>query len=174
MCLFQKSRVETWVDMTLAIGHLVQEEEEDELVPCQPYCCQVITPELNGVAYQMLQCLRFLQMTRSLHGHKRYFCSLNEVSKVVMYARVLLVAPDICDSRTAHIEPVKLLQKIMAMANVVGVPIVFCLSRRGIGRVFGQQKRMSIVAVMDTDGVENEFEMLIHHGLCGRLRYILH
>ena len=54
---------------------------------------------------------------------------------MVTWARALIVAPDVRPSSTAHIKPVKMLQAVLAAAEAAGVPVVFALSRRGIGQV---------------------------------------
>ena len=144
----------------------------------QSYCHQVINNEINVAALRMLSHVKAAQLTDSpaltrLIG-KRYFCSLKEVSKVVGASRMLLIAPDVRPSVTAHIKPVRLLQMVMAAADAAGVPYVFCLSRRGIGQVFGRDKSMSIVAVMHVDGVENEYVTLLEQGAQGRELYAAH
>ncbi|KAG7667173.1 hypothetical protein NADE_003029 [Nannochloris sp. 'desiccata'] len=144
----------------------------------QSYCRQVINNEINVAALRMLAHVKAAQLTDSpaisrLIG-KRYFCSLKEVSKVVGASRMLLIAPDVRPSITAHIKPVRLLQMVMAAADAAGVPYVFCLSRRGIGQVFGRDKSMSIVAVMHVDGVENEYVTLLEQGAQGRELYAAH
>ena len=63
---------------------------------------------------------------------------------------------------------------VMAAADAAGVPYVFCLSRRGIGQVFGRDKSMSIVAIMHVDGVENEYVTLLDQAARGREMYALH
>lgn len=141
----------------------------------QSYCRQIITEELNQSAFRMLSQLKTMQVSdppavSRLIG-KRYFCSLKEVSKVVSSARLLLVAPDVRPSPTAHIKPVRLLQMVLASADASGVPYVFCLSRRGIGQVFGRDKSMSIVAVMHLDGVEQEYMALLNNAAQGRTLY---
>lgn len=141
----------------------------------QSYCRQIITEELNQSAFIMLSQLKTMQVSDTpavsrLIG-KRYFCSLKEVSKVVSSARLLLVAPDVRPSPTAHIKPVRLLQMVLASADAAGVPYVFCLSRRGIGQVFGRDKSMSIVAVMHLDGVEQECISLLNGAAQGRVMY---
>jgi len=144
----------------------------------QSYCRQVINNEINVAALRMLAHVKAAQLTDSpaisrLIG-KRYFCSLKEVSKVVGASRMLLIAPDVRPSITAHIKPVRLLQMVMAAADAAGVPYVFCLSRRGIGQIFGRDKSMSIVAVMHVDGVENEYVTLLEQGAQGRELYAAH
>jgi hypothetical protein len=144
----------------------------------QSYCRQVINNEINVAALRMLAHVKAAQLTDSpavsrLIG-KRYFCSLKEVSKVVAGSRMLLIAPDVRPSISAHIKPVRLLQMVMAAADAARVPYVFCLSRRGIGQVFGRDKSMSIVAVMHIDGVENEYVTLLEHAAQGRELYATH
>lgn len=144
----------------------------------QSYCRQIISEDINAAACRMLNNLKALQIADSpavsrLIG-KRYFCSLKEVSKVVSSARLLLVAPDVRPSATAHIKPVRLLQMVLAAADVAGVPYVFCLSRRGIGQVFGRDKSMSIVAVMHLEGVGSEYLSLLENAARGREVYARH
>lgn len=54
---------------------------------------------------------------------------------MVCCARCLIVAPDIRASPTAQFNPVNALGGIMRTARAAGVPVVFALSRRGIGQV---------------------------------------
>ena len=140
----------------------------------QSYCHQVISDELNFSALSMLTYIRNAQINDTaavtrLMG-KRYYCSLKEVSKVVTSAKILLISPDVRPSFTSHIRPVRLLQSVMDAADAAGVPYVFCLSRRGIGQVFGRgmSKCMSIVAVMHVDGVEREYLHLLQEAARGR------
>ena len=144
----------------------------------QNYCHQIISDDLNTAALRILTHVKTAQLSdppavARLLG-KRYFCSLKEVSKVVQSSAVLLIAPDVRHSPTAHIKPVRLLQMVMAAADAAGVPYVFCLSRRGIGQVFGRDKSMSIVAIMHVDGVENEYVTLLDQAARGREMYALH
>lgn len=143
----------------------------------QPYCRQIISEELNAAALRMLHKLKNMQLadppalTRVIG--KRYFCSLKEVSKVVHGAKMLIVAPDVRPSATAHIKPVRLLQMVLESADAAGVPYVFALSRRGIGQVFGRDKSMSIVAVNYIDQVEAEYLTLLEQATTGRELYAM-
>lgn len=118
----------------------------------QPYCNQIINDELNFTAQRLLSRLKELTsleqgMAPGFSPPRRFFCSLKEVSKVVPNAALLIVAPDVRPSATAAIKPVKILTALLSAAARHGVPVVFALSRRGIGQVFGREKSMSIVAV---------------------------
>ncbi|PRW50797.1 selenocysteine insertion sequence-binding 2 [Chlorella sorokiniana] len=142
----------------------------------QPYCKQFITPELNNAAQHVLCTVKMLQCIdgsrASRRDSKRFFCSLKEVSKVVGDARCLIVAPDVQPSSTAAINPVRALQRILNDAQCFGVPVVFALSRRGIGQVFGRDKAMSIVALMRLDGLEPHMSSMMEAAAQGRLAYL--
>ena len=141
----------------------------------QPYCRQIITEDMNATALQLLHKVKTLQMsdppTLSKMVGKRYFCSLKEVAKVVSSSKLILIAPDIRPSMTAHIKPVRLLELVLSAAESTGVPYVFVLSRRGIGQVFGREKSMSIVAVMNLEGVEAEYISLLDGAAKGQEAY---
>ncbi|KAL6782835.1 hypothetical protein ACKKBG_A08275 [Auxenochlorella protothecoides x Auxenochlorella symbiontica] len=139
----------------------------------QPYCNQIINDELNFTAQRLLSRLKELTsleqgMAPGFSPPRRFFCSLKEVSKVVPNAALLIVAPDVRPSATAAIKPVKILTALLSAAARHGVPVVFALSRRGIGQVFGREKSMSIVAVMDVSQCEAECRRLIGQSAEGR------
>jgi ribosomal protein L7Ae-like RNA K-turn-binding protein len=100
-----------------------------------------------------------------------FLFSCVQVSKVVHRATVLVVAPDVRPSPTAHIKPVRVLQSVLHTAAAVGVPVVFALSRRGIGTVYGREKSMSIVAVMNLDQAEAEAAAMLQLASHGRAMY---
>lgn len=52
-------------------------------------------------------------------------------------------------------------QAVLRCAAMHSVPVVYALSRRGIGTVFGRDKSMSIVAVMVPGGVEAPFVSML-------------
>jgi ribosomal protein L7Ae-like RNA K-turn-binding protein len=130
--------------------------------------------EIPLTTFSLLSKLRDSQLTDPPNAYfgKRFFCSLKEVSKVVYRGcQAIIVAPDIKPSTTANIKPVRLLHSILQAATDSGVPVIFALSRRGIGRVFGRDKSMSIVAVMMIDGVEREFADMLLYAAEGRKEY---
>ncbi|KAI8107210.1 hypothetical protein M9434_001853 [Picochlorum sp. BPE23] len=149
----------------------------------QPYCNQIITPRLNEAAYATLVELKRLQQLAesSLIHHetgqtkaslpKRYYCSLKEVSKVIRSCKLIIIAPDVRPSSTANIKPVRLLMSVIEEATKEGTPYIFALSRKGIGRVFGKDKNMSIMAIMSLDGVERECQIMIEEAQRGREIY---
>eukprot|EP00887_Chlorella_sp_A99_P007105 scaffold2.g7105.t1 len=142
---------------------------------CQSYCTQVITRELNDAALHVLRCVRSAHLAEASTGvhplTRRCFCSIKEVLKVAHCARVIIVAPDVRYSPTAVVNAVRLLRCILRKAQDAGVPVVFALSRRGIGQVFGPDKNISVVAVMRTEHCEPALEAMLALAAAGRARY---
>ncbi len=145
----------------------------------QSYCRQIITPALNVATTAALDRLRNIQLEieASMLGQpgvtkatipRKYYCSLKEVAKVAKICKLLVIAPDIKPSPTAHIKPVKLLNSLVEDAQDAGVPYVFALSRKGIGQIFGRDKNMSIMALMDLDPVRAEVDVMLDEAACGR------
>ncbi|KAI3424721.1 hypothetical protein D9Q98_008110 [Chlorella vulgaris] len=144
----------------------------------QPYCRQVISERLNATVTHVLTAAKLLQAgdapaTTRIIG-RRYFCSLKEVAKVVSSARLIIVAPDVRVSPTANMNPVRAVQRILREAEARGVPTAFALSRRGIGQVFGRDKMMSIVAIMQLDGLEDSYSDIAEEAARGRQLFAQH
>ena len=85
----------------------------------------------------------------------------SQVARVARSARCLVLAPDVRRSPAAHADPVELVTRVLADAHAAGVPVVFALSRRGMGQVFGCAKSMSIVALMPVGECLPELEAML-------------
>jgi len=168
------------------LGHItegtVEAIEEECLIGLegqyQPYCNQVITPRLNEAATVALTRLKNMQIAMDAtpgQGKgslvKKYYCSLKEVSKVAKTCKLLVIAPDVKPSPTAHIKPVRMLLSVIEDAACAGVPYIFALSRKGIGQIFGKDKNMSIMALMSLDQIEEECAIMIKEATIGRTMY---
>ncbi|KAK9858850.1 hypothetical protein WJX84_009351 [Apatococcus fuscideae] len=139
------------------------------------YCCQVITAELNQVVVELLQSLLYWQeRARALNPakakqKKRLVSGLREVAKAVKSrrARVIIVAPNI-----EHIQTEggldDLLTSILSQAGELGVPVVFALSRKKLGQVFGCRKKMSAIAVLDFSSAEGMYNRMTSLAAAGR------
>jgi ribosomal protein L7Ae-like RNA K-turn-binding protein len=149
----------------------------------QPYCNQIITPALNEVTSAALEKLRGIQQqieaehmakpgATKATSPRKFFCSLKEVSKVVRFCKMLIIAPDVKPSLTAHVKPVKMLHALIDDAKLANVPYIFALSRRGIGQIFGKDKSMSIMALMDLDAVREESEKMLEEAAKGRAMWV--
>ncbi|KAL4855959.1 hypothetical protein ACK3TF_003716 [Chlorella vulgaris] len=144
----------------------------------QPYCRQVISERLNATVTHVLTAAKLLQAgdapaTTRIIG-RRYFCSLKEVAKVVSSARLIIMAPDVRVSPTANMNPVRAVQRIMREAEARGAPTAFALSRRGIGQVFGRDKMMSIVAIMQLEALEDSYRDIAEEAARGRQLFAQH
>ncbi|KAK9818831.1 hypothetical protein WJX74_008862 [Apatococcus lobatus] len=142
---------------------------------CRTYCCQVITADLNKVVVELLQSLLYWQeRARALHPakakqKKRLVSGLREVAKAVRSkrARVVIVAPNI-----EHIQTEggldDLLTSILSQAEELGIPVVFALSRKKLGQVFGCRKKMSAIAVLDYSSAEAMHKRMTALAAAGR------
>ena len=144
----------------------------------QSYCNQIITPTLNQATILALTKLKNLQIAMDAGSgqgkgsmNKKYYCSLKEVSKVAKSCKLLVIAPDVKPSPTAHIKPVRMLLSVIEDAAHAGVPYIFALSRKGIGQIFGKDKHMSIMALMSLDQIEEECAIMIKEATYGRTMY---
>ena len=133
------------------------------------YVDQYITSELDFIAFNALHKLRCF----GGRSEKRVYCSMKECVQdhVLSETKLLLVAPDIMHSNSCATCPMKLLGKLLAASMQHDVPFVFCLSRRGLGDVFGRCKRISTVAIVDVRGCEREIAELMAVALQCRLYY---
>lgn len=143
----------------------------------QPYVDQIVSEDLNSVTTALLQAIKLLQTcdppaTLQARG-KRYFCSLKEVTKVLPRARAVIVAPDVKPSATAAVRPVRLLNALLASAERLQVPIVYALSRRLIGQVFGNDKSISVVAIMRDEHCEAALQSSLAMAELGRRQFRL-
>lgn len=144
----------------------------------QSYCNQIITPRLNEATIVALTRLKNMQIAMDASSGqskgslvKKYYCSLKEVSKVARTCKLLIIAPDVKPSPTAHIKPVRMLLSVIEDAAHAGVPYIFALSRKGIGQIFGKDKNMSIMALMSLDQIEEECAIMIKEATYGRTMY---
>jgi ribosomal protein L7Ae-like RNA K-turn-binding protein len=94
-----------------------------------------------------------------------YVCGLRESCKAIKCGTALavLLAPDILVEQHGKSKPDRVLDGRMhqiisaSQGQQTGrahVPVVFALSRKKIGQVFGSKKRMSAVTLLDVTGVE--------------------
>ncbi|KAI8475852.1 MAG: hypothetical protein J3K34DRAFT_16930 [Monoraphidium minutum] len=83
-----------------------------------------------------------------------YFCGMREVRKAVRSggALAVVIAPNI-DVEQAESEALEeQISGILGASAAGGVPVVFALSRKRLGEIWGARKRMSAIAVVDAGG----------------------
>lgn len=85
-----------------------------------------------------------------------YICGLREVRKAVRSGRAaaIVLAPNIepCEAEGGLDDAV---EALLAAAATSDVPVVFALSRKRLGEIYGFRKRMSAIALLETGGVED-------------------
>jgi selenocysteine insertion sequence-binding protein 2 len=101
-----------------------------------------------------------------------YVCGLREVRKAIKSgkARAVLLAPNIeqIEAEGALNDSV---DDIIASCGAAAVPVVFALSRKKMGEVYGFRKRMSAIALLEVRGVQDIFEQMLSLAADGRRRW---
>ncbi|KAK9814056.1 hypothetical protein WJX72_000039 [[Myrmecia] bisecta] len=148
---------------------------------CRNYCMQVISTELNRVVVEFLQQLLYWQERSRAHepikaqSKKRLVSGLREVAKAVRLskAKTVVVAPNI-EQIESEGGLDDLLTSILQQAEQNNIPIVFALSRKKLGQVFGCRKKMSAIAILDYSGAEAEYRTMTDLAIKGREDYARH
>jgi len=125
-------------------------------------CRQIITPDLNQVVSELLLRIKGFQdraMARDpikAAAHRWFVCGLREVRKVLRLrkARLVIAAPNI-EGVSADGGLDEFLGDILAMCEEQNVPSVFALTRKKMGEIYGARKRVSAVALLELNGVDD-------------------
>ncbi|KAF5834839.1 hypothetical protein DUNSADRAFT_8379 [Dunaliella salina] len=125
-------------------------------------CRQIITPDLNQVVSELLLRIKGFQdraMARDpikAAAHRWFVCGLREVRKVLRLrkARLVIAAPNI-EGVSADGGLDEFLGDILAMCEVQNVASVFALTRKKMGEIYGARKRVSAVALLELNGVDD-------------------
>lgn len=101
-----------------------------------------------------------------------YVCGLREVRKAIKgdKARLVLLAPNI-EQVEAEGGLNDSVQDILDACNAADVPVVFALSRKKMGEVYGFRKRMSAIALLEVSGVQDVMAQVLHMAADGRRRW---
>ena len=101
-----------------------------------------------------------------------YTCGLREVRKAVKLrkAHVVFLAPNIEQAETEgalndHVEG------ILGACEEMGVPVVFALSRKKLGEIYGVRKRMSAIALLEVSGMQELLARVLELAEAGRRAY---
>ncbi|WIA31020.1 hypothetical protein OEZ86_001058 [Tetradesmus obliquus] len=149
----------------LLLSHLQQQQKQQQEA-------QEISVALNATVTVLLNKLRSLQYATDNPQPRRrlYVCGLRESCKAIKAGTALavLLAPDIqlntssssssssSFGRPNNVKADRVLDGRMReiMCSSGRVPVVFALSRKKIGQVFGSKKRMSAITLLDVGEVE--------------------
>lgn len=101
-----------------------------------------------------------------------YVCGLREVRKAIKSgkARAVLLAPNI-EQIEAEGGLNDSVDDIIASCGAASVPVVFALSRKKMGEVYGFRKRMSAIALLEVGGVQEVFDQVLSLAAEGRSRW---
>jgi selenocysteine insertion sequence-binding protein 2 len=101
-----------------------------------------------------------------------YTCGLREVRKAVKLkkAHVVILAPNIEQAETEgalgdHVE------SILRSCGEMGVPVVFALTRKKLGEIYGVRKRMSAIALLEVQGMQEVLGKVLELAEAGRRAY---
>lgn len=103
---------------------------------------------------------------------RRLVSGLREVAKAVKSgrARCIVVAPNI-EQISAEGGLDDRLRQLMDLCNDKQVAIVYALSRKKLGKVFGYRKKMSVVCILDFSGAERLYKRMLELSQEGRNHY---
>jgi ribosomal protein L7Ae-like RNA K-turn-binding protein len=104
---------------------------------------------------------------------KRYYvCGLREVCKAIKAGKAVavLLAPNI-EQNTAEGGLNDSVQDIITACSASDIPIVFALSRKKMGEVYGFRKRMSAIALLDVSSVHETMAQVLQLAADGRRQW---
>jgi selenocysteine insertion sequence-binding protein 2 len=146
----------------------------------QDYCIQEISPALNSVVVGLLSSIKGFQdraMAKNpvkANMRRWYVCGLREVRKAIKAgkAKAVLLAPNI-EQIEAEGGLNDSVEDIIAVCKEVepAIPVVFALSRKKMGEVYGFRKRMSAIALLELGGVQEQFDQMLQLAEEGRQRF---
>eukprot|EP00118_Oscarella_pearsei_P005786 m.26535 g.26535 ORF g.26535 m.26535 type:complete len:656 (+) comp29401_c0_seq2:330-2297(+) len=132
------------------------------------YCDQILDKRVDEVVVDLLQKLVQFQ-DRQYHkdpqkakSKRRIVLGLREVSKHLKVGKLkcVVVTPNLESiSSAGGID--EMLQKIRSMCFEQDVPIVFALTRKGLGKAVNKKVPVSIVGVFNYDGANEQFDHVI-------------
>ncbi|XP_062512156.1 selenocysteine insertion sequence-binding protein 2-like isoform X2 [Corticium candelabrum] len=132
------------------------------------YCDQVLDKQLDDIVMKFLQKLtefqdkQFHKDPSKAKQKRRIVLGLREVHKHLKLQKLkcVIVSPNV-ESITSQGGTDDLLHQIRAKCEEQKVPIVFALSRRGLGRAVSKKVPVSIVGVFSYDGAQAHFNELL-------------
>jgi selenocysteine insertion sequence-binding protein 2 len=105
---------------------------------------------------------------------KRYYvCGLREVCKAIKGGKAVavLLAPNI-EQNEAEGGLNDSVQDIITACSASSVPVVFALSRKKMGEVYGFRKRMSAIALLDVSAVQDVMQTMLRLAEEGRRSWV--
>ena len=139
----------------------------------EAYVSHIITDELNQKVSEFLsKLISWQERSRRMDPmnakkKKRLVCGMREAAKAVKQGKVkaLIVSPNVQPlstkvSDTGEEVPSYPVDSILQDCDMHGVPVCFALTRRKMGNLLGQRKSVSLFAVLNISGAEDDFKAL--------------
>merc|ERR1719265_990022 len=153
-------------ELTLASAHKLAHHVERDPKSLREYVMQELDPELDHEVAKLL-----LNSQRLTNRHKtfaqsppvRYLVTgLKEVGRAARYGKVkcIVIAPDIEDV-TANGGVDTRLHEILRTAYVQDIPVIFALSRSRMGFALGKTLKMSVLGLLETKGIQDQFDRTV-------------
>lgn len=139
----------------------------------EAYVSHTITDEFNQMVSQFLsKLISWQERSRKMDPmnakkKKRLVCGMREAAKAVKQGKVkaLIVSPNVQPlsirvSESGEEVPSYPVDSILQDCETHGVPVCFALTRRKMGNLLGQRKNVSLFAVLNISGAEDDFNAL--------------
>lgn len=131
------------------------------------YCDHLLYPIIDKHATEMVKKLNYFQNrviknnSNLLKSKRRYVLGLREALKFAKLNKIrcLLVAPDIEASNSTN----QILHQIFTLLKENDIYPIFILNRRKIGYLFGKSVSISVVSILNYDGVNEIYDRLLLH-----------
>ncbi|XP_063843535.1 uncharacterized protein LOC135090585 [Scylla paramamosain] len=131
------------------------------------YCHQVVTPEVNAVAKELISTLMAFQKRHYQRDptkariRKRYVCGLKETTKLMGKMSCVIMAPNIqqCEGPGSLDDAV---EKLLNQAEKLKVPVVFALSTKEMKYLCRKSSRkVSCFGIINYQGAQDIFQRLM-------------
>lgn len=158
-------------DLVTSMSLLSLNEKVSQVIHCneyRDYCNQCLTDEIDQLATHLLnEVVRFQDRMHAKDPQKaamkrRYCCGLKEVEKYLIVKKVkcLLLAPDIQSIVKDGVLD-KTIHKLVEKCKETDTPIVYCLTRTQLGYLCKKRAKVSCVAILNPQGIDETFHSLI-------------
>ncbi|XP_061739740.1 selenocysteine insertion sequence-binding protein 2-like isoform X2 [Nerophis ophidion] len=132
------------------------------------YCSQVLSKEIDESATVLLQELvRFQECVyqndpNDAKSERRLVMGLREVTKHMKLSKIkcVIISPN-CEKVQAKGGLDEALYNVIAMARDQGIPFVFALGRKALGRCVNKLVSVTVVGIFDYSGAESLFDHLV-------------
>eukprot|EP01025_Chloroclados_australasicus_P031460 TRINITY_DN3179_c1_g1_i11.p1 TRINITY_DN3179_c1_g1~~TRINITY_DN3179_c1_g1_i11.p1 ORF type:complete len:631 (-),score=71.51 TRINITY_DN3179_c1_g1_i11:764-2656(-) len=148
---------------------------------CREYCTQIISSELNTLVVEFLQTLYKFQERQMVNdpinakARRRMVSGLREVGKVVKNnkAKCIILAPNIerIESQGGLDDK---LEELLDLCKQQEIQVVYALSRKRLGQVFGSRKKMSAIAILNMSGAQEMYNQILLLARKGQEEWAMH